>query len=281
MNIAALSRRTGVAPDTLRKWEQRYGILKPCRTDGGQRRYTELDVARVEWLVARLAEGYRISAAAALLGDGATPPPTCAGDLLEDLKAAVAAGCHSTIARLLDQAFALLDVEETLVAVAQPLLRWVGDGWAAGDLTVADEHLVTQEVRGRLLRLLTDTHGGVGGVAVLLCGPGERHDLGLLMFGVLLRADGWEVAYLGPDTPWSDAVALASRLSARLVAISVGMEEHADALRRAFAEVELPPDFRVVVGGAAACPVLAGDLGIQYADHDLPKTVRELHQLAS
>ena len=59
------------------------------------------------------------------------------------------------------------------------------------------------------------------------------------------------------------------------------MEEHADALRAAFAEVELPPDFRIVVGGAAACPVLAGDLGVQYADHDLPKAVRELTRLAS
>src|ERR671938_2104399 len=68
MNIAALSRRTGVAPDTLRKWEQRYAILRPTRTAGGQRRYSELDVARVEWLRARLAEGYRIGEAAGLLG---------------------------------------------------------------------------------------------------------------------------------------------------------------------------------------------------------------------
>ena len=75
LNIAALSRRTGVAPDTLRKWEQRYGVLNPSRTDGGQRRYSELDVARVEWLLARLDEGYRIGEAAALLGDGPTRAP--------------------------------------------------------------------------------------------------------------------------------------------------------------------------------------------------------------
>lgn len=270
-----------MAPDTLRKWEQRYSALSPCRTDGGQRRYSELDVARVDWLLARLAEGYRIGEAAALLGDCPLSPPTCAGDLLESLKAAVSAGDHMAIARLLDQAFALQDVEQTLVEVAQPLLQWTGDGWAAGDLTVADEHLLTQALRGRLERLLTDTHGGVRGLAVLLCGPGERHELGLLMFGVLLRADGWQIAYLGPDTPLSDAVALASRLSARLVAISVGMEEHANALRAAFADVELPADFQIVVGGAAACPTLAGELGVQYADHDLPKAVRELQHLAS
>ncbi len=281
MNIAALSRRTGVAPDTLRKWEQRYGVLNPHRTGGGQRRYSELDVARVDWLLARLAEGYRIGEASALLGKGLSSPPTCADELLESLKDAVTAGDYATIARLLDQAFALQDVEQTLAEVAQPLLRWIGDGWAAGDLSVADEHLLTQALRGRLERLLTDTHGGVRGVAVLLCGPGERHELGLLMFGVLLRADGWQVAYLGPDMPLDDAVALASRLSARLVAISVGLKEHADALRSAFDGVELPPDSQIVVGGAAACPVLAGDLGIRYADHDLPKAVRELQYLAS
>jgi MerR family transcriptional regulator, light-induced transcriptional regulator len=281
VNIAALSRRTGVAPDTLRKWEQRYGVLNPYRTGGGQRRYTELDVARVEWLLARLAEGYRIGEASTLLGEGPSTPPTCADEVLESLKAAVSTGDHMSIARLLDQAFALQDVEQTLAEVAQPLLQWIGDGWAAGDLSVADEHLMTHALRGRLERLLTDRHGGVRGVAVLLCGPGERHELGLLMFGILLRADGWKVAYLGPDTPLPDAVALATRLSARLVAISVGLKEHADALRSAFAGVELPPDFQIVVGGAAACPILAGDLGVQYADHDLPKAVRELQHLAS
>ena len=70
LNIAALTKRTGVPQDTIRKWEQRYGVLKPERTPGGQRRYTELDVARVEWLKARLGEGYRIGEAASLLGTG-------------------------------------------------------------------------------------------------------------------------------------------------------------------------------------------------------------------
>jgi len=83
LNIAAFARRTGVPPDTIRKWEQRYGVLRPERTTGGQRRYSEEDVARVEWLKARLGEGYRIREAAALLGSAplaaaATPPPPCA-----------------------------------------------------------------------------------------------------------------------------------------------------------------------------------------------------------
>jgi DNA-binding transcriptional MerR regulator len=74
LNIAALSRRTGVAPDTLRKWEQRYGILRPAGAEGGQRRYTEHDAARVEWLRDRLAEGWRIGEAARVLEEPEGPP---------------------------------------------------------------------------------------------------------------------------------------------------------------------------------------------------------------
>ena len=69
LNISALSRRTGVAPDTLRKWEQRYGVLRPVRTAGGQRRYSEVDVQRVEWLRDRIRDGWRIGEAARVIDE--------------------------------------------------------------------------------------------------------------------------------------------------------------------------------------------------------------------
>ena len=67
MAIGSLARRTGVPVDTLRAWERRYGVLRPTRTDGGQRRYGNEDVERVLWLAARVAEGQRISDAVAAL----------------------------------------------------------------------------------------------------------------------------------------------------------------------------------------------------------------------
>jgi len=82
LNIAAVAQRTGIAPDTLRKWERRYAILRPQRTAGGQRRYDATDVARVEWLRDRLTDGYRIGEAAALLegtdtGAAGSPDELC------------------------------------------------------------------------------------------------------------------------------------------------------------------------------------------------------------
>src|SRR4051812_31750802 len=168
LNIAALAHRTGVAPDTLRKWEQRYSILQPERTSGGQRRYSERDVARVEWLRERLREGYRIGEAATLLGAGAaSEPATSPADLLRGLLESLARGDATEIGIRLDQAFALNTVEVALTSIVAPLLEAVGERWAAGRLTVAEEHLVSEAVRSRLGHLLADTGGGVRGVAVL------------------------------------------------------------------------------------------------------------------
>jgi MerR family transcriptional regulator, light-induced transcriptional regulator len=220
LNIAALARRTGVAPDTLRKWEQRYRILQPTRTAGGQRRYSERDVARVEWLCERLREGYRIGEAANLLGNAAVTPkrtPTAHRDAILD---AVESGEPAAIGVLIDQAFALYDVDETLDQILAPLLHEIGERWSRGELTVAEEHVVSEAVRSRLGHLLADAGGGVRGTAVLACAPGERHELGLMMLAIALRRDGWKVTYLGADTPFEAAVALARRQSARLFGIS-------------------------------------------------------------
>src|SRR6266480_1412780 len=104
LNIAALAQRTGVAPDTLRKWEQRYQILQPTRTTGGQRRYSERDVARVEWLRQRLQEGYRIGEAASLLGTKGIEPARSARGHLRALRAALDSGESDQIGLRLDQA---------------------------------------------------------------------------------------------------------------------------------------------------------------------------------
>jgi DNA-binding transcriptional MerR regulator len=214
LNIAALTRRTGVPPDTIRKWEQRYGVLRPERTAGGQRRYSEIDVARVEWLKARIEEGYRIGEAAALLGSGdvvAMSP----SKLRSAIVAAAAASDVASLTRLVDQALALPSLEQSFVDVLAPALMDVGESWAAGELTVAQEHLASSTIRASLQRLLADARASVRGIAVLACAPGERHEIGLLMLAVLLRGDGWQVAYLGADTPLRDAIELAERLDRR------------------------------------------------------------------
>jgi len=53
--IGAVSRLTGIAPDTLRVWERRYGAVVPMRSEKGSRLYSQDDVGRLA-LIKRLVD---------------------------------------------------------------------------------------------------------------------------------------------------------------------------------------------------------------------------------
>jgi MerR family transcriptional regulator, light-induced transcriptional regulator len=276
LNIAAVARRTGVGEHTLRKWEQRYGVLRPTRTDGGQRRYSEEDVGRVEWLAARLREGYRIGEAAGLLTATPGKAPRSPEELRDAILASAAEARRESLDPLLDHAFALYPLEQALREVIAPCLVAVGDAWAKGELTVGQEHLTTAAVRARLERTLAEPRGAVRGIGVLACAPGEQHELGLLMLACLLRADGWGVIYLGQSTPVADAVAITQEHDASLLAFSVTMHEHVEVLAHAFGTLRTDALPATVIGGASASAGLAERLGARYIGDDLTATVPAL-----
>ena len=62
-NLKVVLQETGIAADTLRAWERRYGIPMPQRTAGGHRLYSQYDIETIKWLMARQAEGLSISRA--------------------------------------------------------------------------------------------------------------------------------------------------------------------------------------------------------------------------
>ena len=280
LNIEAFARLTGVAPDTLRKWERRYGVLRPSRTEHGQRRYDERDVDVVRWLKARLDEGYRIGEAAALLG-GDGEPASSPAELRRLLVAAATAGDEARVARLLDQAFALRSVEATLTEVVAPALREIGDAWQEGRASVAHEHLLSSGVRARVDRLLADARRGVRGTVTLACVSGERHELGLLTLAVLLRADGWQVAYLGADMPLADTFAFAGGLDSQVVCLSASLGDRLGALAVELDGVALPEGVPVVLGGAAVTEERARELGLRWAGADAPAAVAAIRPLAA
>lgn len=280
LNISALSRRTGVAPDTLRKWEQRYGVLRPLRTPGGQRRYSETDVARVEWLRDRLAEGWRISEAARVLQESAGPGLDDPGELREAILAAVESNAVAEVTALLDQTFAVLPLEQAFDQVLAPVLRAVGDAWHEGRISIAQEHALSAKVRARLDELVADPRGAVRGTAVLACGPGEQHDLGLLMLAVLLRADGWRVEYLGQNTPVSEALAFAQDVGARVLCVGASRPDTIAAIERE-GRRNGSREPVLLLGGPAVTPAIARKLGVGYAGRDLDASVKTVGKYAA
>lgn len=110
---------------------------------------------------------------------------------------------------VLDRCFAAMPLEDALRDVVVPLMHGVGDDWATGAFTVAQEHFATQVVRGRLTVLSRGWSRGAGPVAWLACPPGELHDLPLFPFGIVLHQRGWRIRFFGAHTPVHDLLAVA------------------------------------------------------------------------
>ncbi|HEX6234809.1 MAG TPA: MerR family transcriptional regulator [Jiangellaceae bacterium] len=224
MRIGELSRRTGVSPELLRAWEQRYGLLRPTRSSGGFRLYSSDDEARVLRTSALIAEGLSAAEAARLASTSSSmesePEQPLAVDLAGQLRVALdsfdAAAAHTALDRL----FSALSTEFVLTDVLIPYLRELGDRWAAGRVTVAQEHFAANLIRGRLLGLAGDWGAGGSSTAVLACLPGEHHDLGLLLLGILLERRGWQVTFLGADTPLDTLQASVQTLRPTLVVVT-------------------------------------------------------------
>ncbi|WP_245557544.1 MerR family transcriptional regulator [Deinococcus peraridilitoris] len=281
-----VEQRTGVPATTLRQWERRYGTPRPLRNESGYRLYSATDLAHIEFLRARLAEGISISRAVQLsrgffqAPSGDPPAPAELRELITELRASLLAADHARAAELLSWAHSRWTVEDVLIQVIQPVLYDIGDLWARGEITVAHEHQASTFLRGKIAQLL-DAAGSPrwGPVVVAACVPGEQHEIGLLMLSVVLRRGGLRVHCLGPNTPLADLALYAGQVGAEAVLLSANSQEALDGLpsqQTALDSVGLPLFF----GGASfnACPAQAGALGGHYLGPDAVSASRRLHE---
>ncbi|HEX3332061.1 MAG TPA: MerR family transcriptional regulator, partial [Gaiellales bacterium] len=203
LRIGELSRRVGISPELLRAWERRYGVLRPTRSEGGFRLYSAADEERVRRMLSLQQQGLSpaVAARTAAVGDDGASAAAPAESLRGALAAALDRFDEGSANRAFDRALGTLTLDTLLREIVLGYLADLGQRWSAGLASVAQEHFATNVLRGRLLGLARDWGQGGGPLALLACPPGELHDLGLICFGLALRAHGWRIAFLGADTP--------------------------------------------------------------------------------
>jgi MerR family transcriptional regulator, light-induced transcriptional regulator len=225
LRIGELSRRVGVSPELLRAWELRYGLLQPSRSPGGFRLYSSSDEERIGRMRAFQTQGLSAAEAARLALESTAAAEIPAGDgkvaLDRDpLAQALERFDEPAAQEAFDRALSALSIESVLRDLVIPYLHDLGERWEAGMASVAQEHFASNFLRGRLLGLARGWGQGGGPLAILACAPGELHDLPLIAFGLALRAHGWRIAFLGPDTPLGTLADAAAKLAPRLVVVS-------------------------------------------------------------
>ena len=273
LRIGELSRRTGVAPELLRAWERRYGLLRPTRSSGGFRLYSEADEQRITSMRENLRRGLAAAEAARLALDSPADSEAAASNgqpALETgarrLRGSLDEFDEHGAQRAVDDLLAEFTVETVLDEVILPYLRELGDRWAAGDATVAQEHFASNLIRGRLLGLARGWDGSEGRRALLACAPGELHDLGLIAFGLVLFRRGWRITFLGPDTPLDTLDAAARAIEPDLVVVAATTRRRLKPLEpqlKSFSERA-----RVALAGAGATSELAEQTGAELLGGD-------------
>jgi MerR family transcriptional regulator, light-induced transcriptional regulator len=255
LRIGELSKRAGVSPELLRAWERRYGLLHPTRSGGGLRLYSPADVERVRLMRQHLAEGVAAAEAAAMalragVGEEAAPAALDPAAMRGDLAEALDRFDEPRAQEILDRLLAMATVDTLLSDVVLPYLRELGDRWERGEASIAQEHFASSVLRGRLLGLARGWGLGFGPVAVLACLPGEQHDLGLIAFGLALRARGWRIVYLGSDTPIDTIEETSRQLDPSLVVLNAVTDESVSPLATQLHA--LAGRHRLALGGAGA-----------------------------
>lgn len=230
----------GVRVDTLRAWERRYQLLRPSRSAGGFRLYSGDDETIVRSMLAEIDRGFPPSQAAKLALarsrtpesrsepersrateiDGATGAPGRLESLRAELSEALRRYDGGRAQELFDVILAEFSLNAVLRDVVLRCLSDIGDAWARGDMTVAEEHFASQLIRERLLALARDWDRGRGPRALLACPSGERHDIGLICFGIVLSRNGWRITFLGPDTPIDALTGAVAALEPDIVVLS-------------------------------------------------------------
>lgn len=264
LRIGELSKRSGVSPELLRAWERRYGLLRPTRSPGGLRLYSLADLERVRLMRQHIDDGVAAAEAAALVSrapvaESAAVTAVAGAGAQGELAAALDAFDEPAAQAVIDRQLATMTLDAFLAELVLPYLRNLGERWERGTASVAQEHFATSVLRGRLLGLARGWGLGLGPLALLACLPGEQHELGLVAFGLALRARGWRIGYLGSDAPLDTVLRAADDLGPELVALSSvsGRRVHESA-----AELrELADGHRVAVGGAGATAGAAEKVG--------------------
>ncbi len=271
--ISVVAARTGLSRDVLRVWERRYGVVNPMRTSGGQRIYTDEHVHRFQLLAAATRHGRNIGLVAKLgdaelsrlvAEDDAALPEAGLNDgrsasrIVDTAMDAIIALDAPTLDTLLRRIVARGGVPWFLEHVVSALMRTVGDGWATGRLTTANEHLASAAVIAIVLETIRAVPSAPFAPRMLVATPsGERHAVGAALAAAAASVDGWSIVYLGADVPNADIAAAAAATDARAVALSiVYVEDHA----KIVAEVrglrqKLDAGIPLLIGGAGVAGI--------------------------
>ncbi len=211
--IKDLELLSGIKAHTIRIWEQRYTFLKPQRTDTNIRYYTNDELKTVLNIALLSKYGFKISHIDKMTNPEMKDKIISLSQSQAQQERAINDLIHFMVDMKIEEFETLLNnhieargIEKTITYIIFPFLERIGILWLTNHINPAQEHLVTNIIRQKLIVGIetASTHLAINKTVLLFLPEGEHHELGLLFMYYLLKNKGIKVLYLGANVPMKD-----------------------------------------------------------------------------
>jgi methanogenic corrinoid protein MtbC1 len=179
-----------------------------------------------------------------------------------------------------------IPLSEVFGRIVQPVLVDIGTRWEHGEITAVWEHLYTEEIR-RHIDIVTHyarekPNNGIRLVSAAV--GGEMHVLGIRMISDLLETEGFKVFFLGTNAPAAELIRLCLKEAVDILALSVTMDYHINALSSLIGAVRSEPPLagmKIIIGGNAVNrdPRIRERTGADGYSPDIESILEEIERL--
>lgn len=211
--IKDLENLSGIKAHTIRIWEQRYTFLNPQRTDTNIRYYNNQELKTLLNVALLNKYGFKISHIDKMNPEEMKEKILSLSQVQAQQERIINELIQAMIDLDLDNFEEILDnfimargIEKTITQIIFPFLEKIGILWITNHINPAQEHLVTNIIRQKLIVGIesTGSHFQSDKALLLFLPEGEHHELGLLFIYYLLKSRGVKVWYLGANVPLKD-----------------------------------------------------------------------------
>lgn len=211
--IKDLENLTGIKAHTIRIWEQRYGFLKPQRTDTNIRYYNNEELKKILNIALLNKYGFKISHIDKMTADDIKAKLLTINNVQAQQERVVNSLIQAMVDMdlegfedTLEDQIAAKGIEKTIHQTIFPFMERIGVLWITGHINPAQEHLVSNIIRQKLIvgTEAVNPMFQLKKTGLLFLPEGEYHELGLLFIQYLLKSRGLHVLYLGANVPLED-----------------------------------------------------------------------------
>lgn len=262
--IQQVADMTGLSKQVIRKWEERYDLIRPERLPNGYRIYSEKDINLLLHVKTLSEEGMPIRQAVQLadkMKEEIVPslkePSLQKGRLNEFVLQLLEKGNRCDELELmitLQQANYEVGLSALLDQVIKPFLQEVGDRWERGEWDEYQESVSSLAVRDYLVQLRRNNqHHPEAPVALAACLPYERHEIPLHLVLLQFMLKGWRTFLVGASPAPGSIEAVIQKIRPDIVILSastsIPFEEEPDLLKKLDAFAAKQPNSHFFIGG--------------------------------